>query len=290
MTQVSLVANNQSYQGTLAVLKLLKKQLQIKLKGLDRLVIKINFVSTRCELATTPFETVKAFIEFIKPIFSGKIVIAEEATIGDTQAGFGRYGFRKLADETEQVEVFDSARSQTKEVKIKYPHGELRLPLAKIYTQAPFLVSICRAKTHDAVVATLGIKNLLVGAIRHGERFKVHQGKDIHWILAAIARHTYPDLVIVDGVEGMEGNGPVSGKPIKAGWLVASLDALAADSLAVYLMGFDVKDIGYLNLLRHGGFGKLYLKDEIEIIGDDPSRLVTPFKPHSTFEFQRQWL
>lgn len=289
MTQVSLVANKESYQGTLAVLKPLKMGLEVKLKDLDQIVIKINFVSTHTKLATTPFETVKGFIDFIKPFFGGKIIIAEEATFGETQIGFERYGFKKLADEDKQVEVFDSALSQTKEARIKYPHGELMLPLAKIYTQSPFTVSICRAKTHDAVVVTLGIKNLLVGAIQHGERFKVHQGKDIHWIMKAIAQYAYPEMVIIDGVEGMEGNGPTNGKPIKAGWLVASLDALAVDSLSAYLMGFDIKDIGYLNLLREAGFRKLYPRDEIKIIGDDPRYLVTPFKPHATFESQRHW-
>lgn len=289
MTQASLVASRDSYQGTLAVLKPLKKELEAKLKNLDGLVTKINFVSIHHELATTPLKTVKAFIDFVKPIFDGKIMIVEEATIGDTQAGFERYGFKKLADETEQVEVFDSAESETEEVKIKYSHGELRLPLAKIYTQSPFVVSICRAKTHDAVVVTLGIKNLLIGAIQNGERFKVHQGKDVHWVLTEIAKHIYPELVIVDGVEGMEGDGPISGKPIKAGWLVASLDALAADSLAAYLMGFDVNDIGYLNLLQRAGLGQLYPQDKIKIIGPNPQKLVTPFTPHATFESQCQW-
>lgn len=289
MTQVSLVASKKSYQGVWAVLEPLKKKLGTKLKNLDQLIIKINFVSTHTKLATTPFEAVKGFIDFVKPIFGGKIMIVEEATLGNTQVGFERYGFKKLADKDKQIEVFNSDLSQTEKVRIKYPHGELILPLAKIYTQSPFVVSICRAKTHDAVVVTLGIKNLLVGAIQNGERFKVHQGKDIHWVLAAIAQYTYPDMVIIDGVEGMEGNGPVSGKLIKAGWLAASFDALAADSLAAYLMGFDIKDIGYLNLLKEAEFGKLYPRDEVEIIGDDPRQLITPFKPHATFKSQRQW-
>ena len=48
----------------------------------------------------------------------------------------------------------------------------------------------------------------------------------------------YPDFVVTDGTVGMEGGGPVRGKAIKSGWIIASFDALAADSLAADLMGF----------------------------------------------------
>lgn len=291
MSKVSLVRSNHSYKGTLAVLDPLKKDLKRGLENLDKLVIKINFVTTEYELATTPLETVEGFIDFIKPFFKGKIIIAEEASIGNTEGGFERYGFRDLAEKDPQVEVFDSARDKVEKIKIKYPHGQLTLSLAKIYTQSSFIVSITRAKTHDTVVVTLGIKNLLVGSIQGGlsQRMKIHQGKDINWILAGIAKYAYPNLVIIDGVIGMQGDGPDKGYPIKAGWLVASLDALAADSLAVYLMGFDIRDIGYLTLLGQANFGKLYPQDKIEIIGPDPRGLITPFKPHRTFEEQRFW-
>jgi uncharacterized protein (DUF362 family) len=187
--------------------------------------------------------------------------------------------------------VFDTAEDEVEKVEIDYPGGSLTLPLAKIFTDTKFIASITRAKTHDTVVTTLAIKNLLVGAIHGGfsSRFDIHQGNGIHWIMTEIAKHTYPNLALIDGTLGMQGRGPGSGDPIKAGWLTASLDPLACDSLTSYLMGFDIKDIGYLNLLRDENFGKLYPEDEIEIIGPDPSKLVTKFRPHPTFSSQRLW-
>lgn len=73
------------------------------------------------------------------------------------------------------------------------------------------------------------------------------------------------------------------------GWALSSLDALAADSLAAYLMGFDINDIGYLKLLKEKDFGFLYPKDKIKILGEKPKKLLTPFKPHKNFEKQRRW-
>ncbi|PIS15360.1 hypothetical protein COT63_00345 [Candidatus Shapirobacteria bacterium CG09_land_8_20_14_0_10_38_17] len=294
MEKVSLTKNNQSYQGTLEVIKPLKEDIENKIKNLKQIVIKINFVSAFTELATTPVETVRGFIDFIKPFYKGQIIIAEEATVGQTEEGFKKFGFEKLAKENSQVKLFNSSQSKSQKVKITFPQGEITLPLAIIYTQSPFVASITRAKTHNTVVVTLSIKNLLVGAIQNGlfsNRGKIHQGKYIHQILTKIAKYTYPQLSIIDGVIGMEGDGPTNGQPIKAGWLVASLDALLADSLATYLMGFKIEDIGYFNLLEKENQGLLFPhnQDQVEIFGPNPKELITPFKPHQTFAEQRQW-
>jgi len=278
MKKLNWVKSNDSYTGALKVLQPLEKELRQKLQSLPQMVIKINLVSAEKELATTPLPTVKALVDFVKPFFKGKIIIAEEATLGSTQAGFVKFGFQQLAQDEPQVEIFDSAQSPTKSVTLNYPGGQLTLPLARIYTDSPFVASVCRAKTHDSVVVTLAIKNLLVGAIQ-GSRTSIHQGKAIHWILTEIAQHTFPDLALIDGVIGMEGNGPVSGQPIKAGWLVASTDALAADTLAAQIMGFKIADIGYFNLLAQKGLGKIA----------PPPPFTTPFQPHRTFARQKEW-
>ncbi|MFC1711342.1 DUF362 domain-containing protein [Patescibacteria group bacterium] len=291
MPKVSLSKNNNSYQGTLAVLKPLENDLKEKLKKLDKIVIKINFVTTKKELATTPFDSVKGFIDFIKPFYKKKIIIAEEASIGNTKSGFASYGFTDLANSDPQVEVFDSGDDEVEEEIIKYENHRLSLPFANIFTNSPFIVSITRAKTHDFVVVTLGIKNILVGAIQGGmpNRVKIHRGYDIHKILAKISKIVYPDFVLIDGVVGMQGNGPDKGFAKNSGWLMAGFDALAVDSLAAYLMGFDIKDIGYLNLIHQLRLGKLYAQDKIEVIGNEPKNLVDPYKHHDTFSSQRLW-
>jgi uncharacterized protein (DUF362 family) len=342
MVKVSLVKSKDSYKGTMGVLGPLRGELERKIKDLAEMVVKINFVDTRMELTTTPFEAVRGFVDFVKPFYSGKIVIAEEAALGKTEDGFRRFGFTEWAEKDPQVEIMNSGKSRTEWREILYGDGfdkvrgryprhsreggnldwiphqapqnagqvrddkevspdkkKIRLGLAEVYTKASFIVSICRPKTHDAVVVTLGIKNLLVGAIQQKlfwRRSSIHKGKDIHRILAGLTDYVYPDLVVIDGAVGMEGNGPIDGTAIESGWALASFDALAADSLGAYLMGFKLEDIGYLNLIREKEFlvrgrdvGGLYGKDDVEVVGEDPEKLVKPFKPHATFERQREW-
>ena len=294
---LSLCRSSSHYDGVRDALGPLKDELKESLSKISSLVIKINLVITRTPaydrgvpLATTPLRAIVSFIDFISPFYKGKIIVAEEAAWGDTKEGFRMYGFSELARENEQIELLDLQDDEVIQKRITYAEGELELPLSKTMLEAPLLVSITRPKTHCSVVMTAGIKNVVVGAIHgYSTRRKIHRGKAIHHIMACIADLVFPDLVVIDGTVGMESGGPVRGKEIKSGWTLSSFDALAADSLAAYLMGFDVNDVGYLSLLIDKGLGLSYPHDEIEIAGEQPGDLVTPFKPHGNFKKTRMW-
>jgi uncharacterized protein (DUF362 family) len=275
----------------------IKVDLSTAMSQVSSLVIKINLVITKTrrysdgvELATTPFQAVKSFIDYISPFYDKEIIIAEKSTWGKTEVGFETYGFAELAEENPQVRLLDLKEDATIEKVVEYPEGKLVLPFSKTLLEAPFLVSIARPKTHCSVVATAGIKNALVGAINGSwkDRLKIHKGTFIHNIIASLADIVYPHMVIIDGTVGMEGNGPIRGTEINAGWTLSSLDALAADSLAAYLMGFGADDIGYLKMLREKGIGFFYPQDRIEILGEKPQDLITPFKPHRNFRKQKR--
>jgi uncharacterized protein (DUF362 family) len=292
-SKISLVKSENHFEGVQQSLEQLRTDVEKTLSEISSLVIKINLVITRTtrysngvELATTPFQAVKSFIDFISPFYKGEIIIAERATWGKTKEGFQMYGFAELAEENSQVSLLDLKEDEVIVKTVEYPGGKLKLPLSKTMVSAPFLVSIARPKTHCSVVASAGIKNVLVGAINGSwkERLQIHKGEFIHNIMARLADFVYPDLVIVDGTSGMEGNGPIRGTEIKAGWTLASFDALAADSLATHLMGFDVDDVTYLTMLKEKEFGLFYPNNEIEIVGDKPKDLIAPFKPHRRFK------
>jgi uncharacterized protein (DUF362 family) len=275
----------------------IKVDLSNAISQISSLVIKINLVITKTrrysdgvELATTPFQAVRSFIDFISPFYDKEIIIAEKSTWGKTKVCFETYGFAELAEENPQVRLLDLKEDTTIEKVVEYPEGKLVLPFSKTVLEAPFLVSIARPKTHCSVVATAGIKNMLVGAINGSwkDRLKIHKGTFIHNIIASLADIVYPHLVIIDGTVGMEGNGPIRGTEINAGWTLASFDALAADSLATYLMGFGADNVGYLKMLREAGFGSFYPQDRITILGEEPKDFITPFKPHRNFRKQRK--
>lgn len=291
MSKVSLSKSPDHKTGVVSALDNVRDELEAKLATINQVTIKINFVKVEPELATTPFEAVNEFINYIRPIYDGEILIAEQASFGSTSHGFKNYGFADLAESDSKIRLLDLGKDTEEKKEIKYAGGSINISLSKTMMETPFLVSITRPKTHNAVVVTLGIKNVLVGAIKGAfpQRKKIHQDMAIHEIMTSIAHYSYPDFVLLDGTVGMEGNGPTKGNAKKAGWSIASFDALAADTLAAYLMGFELDDIGYFNLLRKDKVGKVFPNDDIEIIGENPDTMVNSFEPHETFEKQKLW-
>ena len=112
------------------------------------------------------------------------------------------------------------------------------------------LVSMPKMKTHHWAGATLGMKNLfgLVPGGVYGWPKNV-----LHWagINESIAdlHHLFPKtFTLVDGIIGMEGNGPIQGTPRAAGVIVAGASPVAVDATCCRIMGLDPARVGYLGL------------------------------------------
>jgi uncharacterized protein (DUF362 family) len=133
------------------------------------------------------------------------------------------------------------------------PVSKLRsLYLPHTVLDCDLLVSMPKMKTHHWAGATLAMKNLfgLVPGGVYGWPKNV-----LHW--AGIAEsivdlhHLFPrQFAIVDGIVGMEGNGPIQGTPKTAGVLVAGADVAAVDATCCRIMGLNPARIGYLQLAR----------------------------------------
>jgi uncharacterized protein (DUF362 family) len=168
-----------------------------------------------------------------------------------------------------------------------------------------FIISAAKLKTHDRVVATLSLKNIVVGAPVKDEGFRWGPGgragakndkplthgsgfRGINYNLYALAPRLHPHLSVIDGFEGMEGEGPVGGTPVQHRVCVASQDWLAADRVAVELMGIDFANVGYLNYCGQTGMGETDLS-KIEILGPSVKDHVKPYKLARNLDSQLVW-
>ena len=93
-----------------------------------------------------------------------------------------------------------------------------------------------------------------------------------------LAQVVYPDLAVLDGFEGMEGNGPRLGTPVNSHVAVASTDALAADCVASTIMGFDPEKISSYAAMHEGGLGQGNV-DKVQIIGVPLSQCLCSYRP-----------
>jgi uncharacterized protein (DUF362 family) len=137
------------------------------------------------------------------------------------------------------------------EIRLARPRSRLQsIYLAQPAMSCDLLVSMPKMKTHHWVGATLSMKNLF-GIVPGGV---YGWPKNIlHWagIPGCIADlyHTMPrGFAIVDGIIGMEGNGPIQGRPRQAGVVVAGRDLAAVDAVCCQIMGIDPHRIEYLKL------------------------------------------
>jgi len=124
---------------------------------------------------------------------------------------------------------------------------ELYLP--KTVLGADFFVSMPKLKTHHWAGVTLSMKNLfgIVPGSCYGWPKNILHWAGIDRSILDINAAARPDFVIVDGILGMEGNGPIQGNPKHTGVLLFGDDPVAADSTACRVMGLRPEKIDYLS-------------------------------------------
>ena len=143
---------------------------------------------------------------------------------------------------------------------------------------ADLLVSMAKMKTHHWAGATLSMKNLF-GVVPSG--IYGWPKNVLHWAgideCIADLHATFPrQFAIVDGIVGMEGNGPIQGVAKPAGVLVAGSDPVAVDATCCRLMRIDPFRVGYLKLAA-GGDARL-LERNIVQAGESVAAAATPFE------------
>lgn len=251
-------------------------------------VVKVNFVSAYTELSATPVEAVE---ELVKRLAGRcKVIVAEAPTIGSFREAVKRFGYLKLREYG--VELVDLAGDDYEEFYVwdRSLERRVKVRVSKTILGSRYLVSAVRPKTHDTVLVTLTLKNVVVGAILPGDRHRIHQGyRAINLSIAYLAAHMLPKLAVVDGAVGMEGAGPTNGSPVELGVSLAGGNAVTVDAAAAYLMGVDPRSVGYLHYLSRWGYGCVNPESiEVEGLPDWRSR-AKRFKLHPTYRYQLEW-
>jgi len=305
-SRVALTAGEDRADLAYRGLKTFDKQLAAAI-GNRRVIIKPNNVSIANQLSASHRLNLEGILEFLRGIGKTNIAIAESAADGPTLDGFANYGYDRLAAKY-GAKLLDLDREGF-EIVHCFDERDIRphpCRMSKVLLDPnSFIISAAKFKTHDRVVATLSLKNIVVGApikdagfhwgpgakpgaktdkaITHGSGFR-----GINYNLYALASRLHPHLSVIDGYEGMEGEGPTGGTPVPQRVCVVSPDWLAADRVAVELMGIDFGNVGYLNYCGQTGMGETDLS-KIEIVGAALKEHVRTYKLAANLEQQLIW-
>jgi uncharacterized protein (DUF362 family) len=125
--------------------------------------------------------------------------------------------------------------------------GQLALPQTVL--GADLLVSMPKLKTHHWAGVTLALKNLfgvIPGAVYGWPKNVLHWAGLNESIVDIQSTIPVPQFAIVDGIVGMEGNGPIQGQPKRAGVLIFGDDLVATDATAARVMNIEPSRVRYL--------------------------------------------
>ena len=165
--------------------------------------------------------------------------------------------------------------------------GLTKLPkfyLPQSIRRADFLVSLPKLKTHHWTGVTLAMKNLfgLMPGTCYGWPKNVLHHAGIGRSILDINATVRPHLAIVDGIVGMEGDGPIMGKPKSANLVVIGGNFPAVDATCARLMGFDPRRIEYLRGASGilGPIEERHIEQRGELLGPLTQTFSLPDHPH----------
>ena len=244
------------------------------LKGWDRVLVKVNFITTKTwdTGATTDPVVVEAIIQRLKGLSLEVIVVESDATITNATKAFQVTGMAEMC-ERNGVEWIN-LRHEKDRVELPIPGGAAlkKIVVPRIVAESG-IVSAAKMKTHTETGVTLGMKNLF-GLLPDKFKGKYHT-KGMHKVVADITTAINPHLTVVDGFVAMEGRGPVGGSPVQMETIVAGRDVVAVDATASRLMGIDPHEIGHIMMAHERGLGEV---DSVEVVGETLANAVRVFK------------
>ncbi len=268
--RVSLVEAGDDIQG--AVARSIELIGGLGLKGGEGVVIKPNLCNAKNPygMVITDFRILEAVIRLIQEK-TDNITVVESDNISDTADN--RAAKSGLLEKLDDLGVgFMNLTGDDHEVH-EVAGKKLRLP--RTVLDADYFVNLPKIKTEGHVSVTLSIKNLF-GVLQRRKKSVLH--KKLNEILPYLAKAVRHDLIVVDGLIAMEGNGPLIGTPRDLGVIVAGRNPVSVDALCAKLMGFDATEIPHIAKAHEMGLGTM----DPEVLGDDWERFACEFeKPYS---------
>lgn len=231
----------------------------------DRVVITPNWVSAQPpqSAATVGPESLRSVIRYIKE-FRPKDIIVATGSGEDTAKVFYQNGYNTIIEE-EQVEFIDLNYGPFTEIELEHDIV-FKTKVNRLIDDMDVLISFTQLKQHEEATISASIKNIAMGwppASVHGfpkKELGIH--KDLHGFISAMAKKLPIDLAIVSADKTMIGTGPNHGIAVDTkGLIIASTDALSADTIGARLLGFLPQAVHYLYMLSQSDYGEADIKN-----------------------------
>lgn len=303
---VSLVQGDNRQKNVYNALMAIDDQVRPKLAVAKRVLIKPNNVGVEEPLCATHADALRAILEYLGPRFKGPVTIGESSA-RDTWTGFRNYKYPDVVKEfrSMQPELVDFNQEGRFVLQPILDRNFHLIPVrlaARMVEPGTFVISPAMLKTHNYVVVTLSIKNMVIGSALHSmessgpgafhHKRLFHAGFHImHFNMLRTAQRLQPTwgVAVIDGFEGMEGDGPRLGTPVDHRIAIASTDFLAADRVGLDCMSVDPQQVGYLQYCAQMGMGNYDLR-KIDLRGPAIAGVRKKYKQHEWVNEELHWM
>lgn len=260
----------------------LLKPIQEKLQPGLTAVLKVNLL-----MKATPERAITTHPVVVEAVCNHLIARGLNVIIADSPGGpflgsildgiYQASGLKAVAERTGAKLNHDLSAS-----KVSLP-GALKLrqfEILNVVQQADLVINLPKCKTHGMMTFTGATKNLfgvIPGLTKANHHFRMQSPANFADHLVDLAEYVQADYHVMDGIVGMEGNGPSGGTPVEIGFLAASTSSHHLDLIASRIVGIDQTLIPTLIAARRRGL----LTDETVVRGD--TIIAKPFRlPDST--------
>lgn len=184
---------------------------------------------------------VEAMIRVLRRRGVSEITVGEASSIGvDVESAFRRSGYRAMC---RRIGVPLLNLNEVERRDLRWMYGRIRLP--KVALDADLYVNCAKMKTHFHTTVTLGAKNQKGLLLPEDKQFD-HLEVRLHPALSEYARLVRPHLTLVDGIVGMDGEGPTKGSPKRVGVVAMGTDIYETDFACTRFMGVDPANVRHL--------------------------------------------
>ncbi len=260
--------------------------LKLDVKG-KRIVLKPNLVEfDPAGVINTHPAVIEAAIDSFRSLGAREVVVAEgPGHRRDSEYLLTASGIYDVIKE-HRVRYVDLNTDDVRLTELRSDFTNLRqLYFPETLFNADLLVSMPKLKTHHWAGVTLSLKNMfgvVPGSVYGWPKNALHWAGIHGSILDINSSLPIPQFAIVDGIVGMEGNGPLQGQAKQSGVLILGHDLVAVDATAARLMKIEPKKIEYLETA--GRFLGNISHERIELVGEQLERFQQDYRVIENFQ------
>lgn len=242
-----------------------------------RVVLKPNLVDFISDFPTfTHPRVTQGMIRLAREQGARTVVVADGPTFRrDPEAILEATGYTDMLAH-EKVNFVDLNYDDLGTFPLKGGYTQLkRMFVARTILDSDLFISMPKLKTHHWTQISASIKNLfgIVPGVKYGWPKNTLHIQGISSFLAELA-DSLPTrgCAVVDGIVGMQGDGPLYGSPVASGALIVGEDLVAVDATCARMMNFDPAQIDYLAFANWAGIGFI-APEKIELVGEPLTKL-----------------